>query len=749
MPGSKSLLSLLAVVICGCNFVSMTAGGVGAKIAPSKAMENRGSPQKSKLIHGFLERLPGDAAFNAWVVVASLDNELVASVSAGRQGYYSVFVPPGAYRVTAYLDRDGDGVIYPHELAGQSVGPFTVPTGPDVAFFGLDIELGTSANAGFDGLIQVLDRAVPLDEGIPSIAAAEELYASQFGLENVELGAYQSTTAFFNHVSPIQHLDEVDLTTDRVPLVLVHGINDSPQVFREFEQSIPETHFEPLFFYYPTGARLPAMAELLYHLFFSGEVFPTVTRSVLIAHSMGGLVARGSLNYFSGRPGESTLQFYGSFVTPYGGVSAAEFGIKSGPFIVPSWIDVSPRQRYLTDLFQPLPPHLVFAMAHGNAHGSSDGVIALASQARKEALEQAQHVQVFPTTHVGIMSDQAAMATMLQWMQASLPPASAPGPLPIAPRVGNLELRHRAHALRSALHGKFEPRGLRVFVSLITPTVARLRVANMSTSVIFHLSVGQGIRVDERASVEPLLLDPWPEDASALDAVAARVAVLAEARLQAADVPSGRPAVPLVLQFRPTLGRPRAVQQPEQITKFAPPPVALGSGLAFSINADGRVPQVQIPIKMDGYFGYFGMGLDLRYSVWSGLIDSDQANILFQPIAVTAGPRVRFGHRSAPFTGQLGVNGGVELGDGVFLQTDADRLYEADEVLDRRFLALPVVYGSFGVGLRIFEDFYGIALGDLGVRFPPKSIELPDDATLHLQPSGIIRGALGVEVRLP
>lgn len=751
MRRSTLLLGLLAGLTSGCNFFSMTTSGVGAKVAPSKAMENRGSPHKSKLVHGFLERLPNDTDVNAWVAVSTLDNNLVASASVGRQGYYSVFVPPGAYRVSVYLDRDGDSVIYPHELAGQVPEPFSVPNGPTVAFFGLDVRLQASARAGLGDFVQVLDHEIALDAGIPEMAAAEELYAPQFGQANIDLGVYQSTVAFFNHVSPIQFLDEVDLTSERVPMVLVHGISDSPQIFYEFERHIPRAHFEPLFYFYPTGARLPAMAGLLYHLFFSGEVFPTFSRSVLIAHSMGGLVARGSLNEFSQRPGESKVDFYGSFVSPYGGVSLAESGITSGPIIVPSWIDMSPERDFLTHLFKPLPPGVVFAMVQGNSTGKSDGTIALTSQARPAALDQAKYVEVFPSTHVGIMSDAQAIDTMLGWAQQSLAPPSI-GPRSEAPttaRLDNLELRHRAYLLRGALRDRVAPRGLHGFVSLITPTVARLRIVNGQASIVLHLSVGQGLRLDELGSDQPLISEPWPLDQAGLHALAERVVQVAEAKLQGKNAEKSSLSVPLSLRFQPQPSRPPTEKEPDELTHWTPPPIALGSGMGIAINSDGSAPRVQIPFKLDAYFGYFGLGLDARYTVWGGLIESTHANILFEPLTMAAGPRLRFGHRAARFTGQVGLSGGFELGVASFLAPDAGRVSNGDDELHRQFMAIPLVYGSFGVGYRILQDFYGVALADLGVQFQSQKVHLPDDVTLRIPMTGLVRAALGVEVRLP
>ncbi len=756
---ARSAWTVASACLClSCSFVKLTAGGVGAKVAPSKASQNWGSPQRSKLIHGFVERLASDLRSNGLVVATTLDGELAARVAIGRQGYYNLFLPPGTYRLSGYLDRDENGTVEPSELAGQIKEAFTVPESQEVAYFDLDLRLNRSSNDDISDLAQVLETAIPLDFGQPELAATKSFDADVYGSENVKLGSYESTVSFFSHVSPLHHLEELDLTTGRIPMVLVHGINDSPQIFRHLHERIPREVFEPMYFYYPTGARLPAMAKLLHRLFFSGTMLPTFEHSVLLAHSMGGLVARGSLNQLEGVSGESRVDVYGSYVSPYGGVSAAEFGIKTGPVIVPSWIDVSPNGDYLVHLFKPLPTETRFFMMNGNRNKTSDGVIRLESQRRPEALEQASKARIFPDTHVGILADEHALDLMLSWAQEALGTSAESArsqesrltAAPIVPRhavaeVSDEEKSRRGYALHVALHQVFLNRAERIYVSLIGATIARLRIEDGKHATVLQVTVGDNVRVDQPQHSAPLLLRPWPQDVSKMAGLAADIAQIAEEELASSNLVAGPPPVPAALQGDSTPGH-----DPTNDARTPPPPIALSSGFVGSTGISGDGMRLMIPLKFDAYFGYIGSGLEVRKVAQAGWSEYSQASLLYEPWTISGTLRVRFGSGGSLTTASLGVGGGVEFGLAELYPTGTRRVRRSeDNRLDRDYLAIGFAHLQGSLGLRIHQDFYAFCMGELGMRFTNHEFRWGDDATLQLSSHAFASGILGVEVRLP
>jgi hypothetical protein len=140
-------------------------------------------------------------------------------------------------------------------------------------------------------------------------------------------------------------------------------------------------------------------------------------RLAIVAHSMGGLVSRRALNELcrSGRP--DYLRAYASFDTPYGGVEAAAGAVERGTELIPSWVDIAAGSPFLTRLHEtPLPKDLPFHLFFGwGLRGDSgpspagDGTIALASQLDPRAQAVASAMSGYGQTHVGILSDPAAL----------------------------------------------------------------------------------------------------------------------------------------------------------------------------------------------------------------------------------------------------------------------------------------------------------------------------------------------------
>ena len=64
--------------------------------------------------------------------------------------------------------------------------------------------------------------------------------------------------------------------------------------------------------------------------------------------------------------------------------------------------------------FRRLPPHIAYHMLFGFHGSSNDGVVALSSQLRLEAQEEARSLRGYDDTHMGILSDPAALAHLNQ-----------------------------------------------------------------------------------------------------------------------------------------------------------------------------------------------------------------------------------------------------------------------------------------------------------------------------------------------
>jgi pimeloyl-ACP methyl ester carboxylesterase len=150
-----------------------------------------------------------------------------------------------------------------------------------------------------------------------------------------------------------------------------------------------------------------------------------VERIIVVAHSMGGLVARGFLLRHAQRS-RTEVPLFATLSTPWAGHQAAGMGVKHAPVVVDVWRDMAPGSSYLNSLFaQPLSPetqhHLLFTFARNSASFgvSSDRTVSVSSQLFPTAQQQAVRVYGVDTTHTGVL-DEAQVANWLNGLLRSI-----------------------------------------------------------------------------------------------------------------------------------------------------------------------------------------------------------------------------------------------------------------------------------------------------------------------------------------
>lgn len=151
-------------------------------------------------------------------------------------------------------------------------------------------------------------------------------------------------------------------------------------------------------------------------------------RVVLLAHSMGGLVARTALAGLG--PEVPAPRLFVSISTPWGGEPGAELGVRHSPAVVPSWHDMRPEGPFMAALFnRPLPATTEHVLLFGHKGGYSlmrpntDGTVTLASQLRPEAQAGARRVLGFDEDHMSILSSPQLAQVLASVLDAALQPA--------------------------------------------------------------------------------------------------------------------------------------------------------------------------------------------------------------------------------------------------------------------------------------------------------------------------------------
>jgi pimeloyl-ACP methyl ester carboxylesterase len=204
----------------------------------------------------------------------------------------------------------------------------------------------------------------------------------------------------------------------------------TPLDFAPLIDRLDRTRFQPWVFYYPSGARLESLAAVLTQLFVRLRVQYGFDRAAVVAHSMGGLVTRGFLLQDYETHAADVVRTYVTISSPLGGMASAGKGVEMSPIVVRSWYGLAPGSEYLDGLFyedpagktkrRSLPKSMSYHLLFGfRGSGPDDGIVALSSQLRQEAQEEARTERGFDETHTSILQS-AAVADYLNGVLAAL-----------------------------------------------------------------------------------------------------------------------------------------------------------------------------------------------------------------------------------------------------------------------------------------------------------------------------------------
>jgi pimeloyl-ACP methyl ester carboxylesterase len=403
----------MLLLTAGCAYMgTLTRQWHAAFSGPSQVLTQQTSPDRCRVVYG---RVLADSSERCpWLVAAvSLkygSQEVVDAYQMSRPGYYSLYLPDGEYRVLVFADVNHDSLFEATECAAESLVSVDFDsTGPSV--------LGALDLSAHSGVLKQLDipftRSLRPERGLAVSryyppGAIRSIDDEIFSEKNGILGLYNPAAFLQNAGGYFYALSERDMR--KTPIIFVHGITGTPQNWRTVVKNIDLTRFDPWFFYYPSGEKLDKVADIMFEIFFSGHIIELHRReAIVIAHSMGGLVARAAINKYAQSGRDDFLKLYISICTPYAGNESASAGVRKAPVVIPAWYDVSTGSQFLTDLYKtPLPQwvdfRLFFAFHNdGTFGGSSDGTIELSSQLDPRAQFAARDIYGFNETHTSVL----------------------------------------------------------------------------------------------------------------------------------------------------------------------------------------------------------------------------------------------------------------------------------------------------------------------------------------------------------
>lgn len=345
---------------------------------------------------------------------------------AGKSLSYKVFEHPGHFEILlstaansvfAFHDTNHDLSFNPGEPYAWQALPEDIHKGNAANAIKLDIQPATgkapTTPYPHGSLFDLRNKLVSgIDIQLGSIT---DLNQPRFNQDRAELGMWQPMQFMKSGISGIYFLEPY--TPNKTPILFVHGINGTPRDFANLVQHIDRKKYQPWLFYYPSGLEIPTISNGLLGMLNKLWLEHEFKQLHIVAHSMGGLVARSLLNTCQEEDECDYVRTFTSISSPFGGAQAAKSGVEYAPVVMPVWRSMSPESAFLNNLFSmPLPAgvehHILFGFRNASTLSSTsgDGTIPLESQLRHAAQQQATSLRGFDEDHLSILGSNLAGA---------------------------------------------------------------------------------------------------------------------------------------------------------------------------------------------------------------------------------------------------------------------------------------------------------------------------------------------------
>jgi pimeloyl-ACP methyl ester carboxylesterase len=314
------------------------------------------------------------------------------------------------YYVAGFRDLDGDRLY----SAGEPVGllgddePFVLKK--QTRIFGISLELKADTVIPDRFILDARGGLLDDDAGLQMVTGnIIDFDDPRFTAEQAGDGMWSPLTALKSTGTGIYFLDEYD--PGKIPVLFVHGLGGYPAEFRVLAEGMDLQRFQPWFMHYPSGFRLHPVGGMLNRLIASLQNKLGFETIYVVAHSMGGLIARASILQAARNPEvRDRVKLFVTIATPLQGHAAAEFGLKYTPEPVPAWIDMAPGSKFLSNIQKPLPEELpyyiLFTFRRGSTSfmgGSHDTVVSVMSQIPLWAQEEAVRIRGYDQDHEGVL----------------------------------------------------------------------------------------------------------------------------------------------------------------------------------------------------------------------------------------------------------------------------------------------------------------------------------------------------------
>ncbi|WP_157069682.1 esterase/lipase family protein [Sandaracinus amylolyticus] len=332
----------------------------------------------------------------------------------GREGGYEMLAEPGAYRLVAFEDtsRDleyspGERIVAWHDFEDLELTPRFHP--------GIDLEL-----SGLAPRFEPAITTAPAPSGL-SVGEVRTLDDARFAPEVARVGIWEPLRFLRESGAGVYFLEPYDAS--RTPVLFVHGMGGHPREFASMIARLDRRTHQAWVAFYPSGWDLESIASYLHRAMSEAHTRTRFERLCVVAHSMGGVIARRALAMHARQREDPTRSFVRGLVTiasPLGGHPGAAQGVVLSPVVIDSWRSLVPASLFLRDLYEvPLPAETRYALLFAYRAGQSDdGVVPIASQLRAEAQDEAQFVRGYEDTHTGVLQNERVWAAVEQELES-------------------------------------------------------------------------------------------------------------------------------------------------------------------------------------------------------------------------------------------------------------------------------------------------------------------------------------------
>jgi pimeloyl-ACP methyl ester carboxylesterase len=338
-----------------------------------------------------------------------------ATWPAARPGRFAFMVRPGTFRIAAF--RDDAGGTPPTDL-GQWAFPHPAETfhlHNGQVLTGVVLAPGDDPSAAHAREFREATTLAALRKASPQrqVGLVVPLSDPRFGSEAGSAAYWRPWVFAERHGWGIYLLQPWDPA--KIPVLFVHGARGYPQEWERLVARLDGTRYQPVMFQYPSGMRLQPVVDGLVEMLEELHDTYAFRELVVVAHSMGGLVARKAVSRSTTATWPDTVRLLVTISTPWAGIDGAARGPADSAFAVPSWTDLAPDSEFVRSVHATLlPPRAQSALFFGYRRGhtilpgeSSDHTVLLRSQLDPVAQAEASVLRGFDEGHESILTSEA------------------------------------------------------------------------------------------------------------------------------------------------------------------------------------------------------------------------------------------------------------------------------------------------------------------------------------------------------